>query len=111
MPRNPTPLQQAKAEAREARSSMALLMAKYQKETDQKDLILGRMNAMVSNLCDAMAQLSEFPMDQKEVDRLRKICDVMLDLRRAMVRFATEHDDLIHGIRSRPGREFIRRPA
>jgi hypothetical protein len=108
MPRKPTPLAVAKAEAREARASMALQMAKYKRETDQKDLILGRMSAMVSNMCDAMAQLSEFSMDQPEIDRLRKICDVMIDLRRAMYRFAVEHDDLIHGIRSRPGREFMR---
>jgi hypothetical protein len=108
MPRKPTPLAVAKAEAREARASMALQLEKFKREGDQKDLILGRMEAMVANTCDAMAQLSEFPMDQPEVDRLRKICDVMLDLRRAMYRFAIEHDDLNHGIRSRPGREFMR---
>jgi hypothetical protein len=108
MPRKPTPLAVAKAEAKAARTSMALQLEKFKRETDQKDLILGRMEGSIANTCDAMAQLSEFPMDQPEVDRLRKICDVMLDLRRAMIKFAFEHDDLLRGIRHRPGREFPR---
>lgn len=75
----------------------------------QKDMILGQMELWLKDACDAMVKLAEYPMELDEVNRVRKICDVMLDLRRAMYRFAVEHDDLIHGIKSRPGREFEHR--
>lgn len=110
-PRRPSPLAVAKAEAAVARTSMNLTMQRFKRETDQKDLILGRTEAMLANICDAVTQLAEFPMDQEEIVRLRKICDVMLDLRRVIYRFAVEHDDLIHGTRSRPGREFEHPPV
>lgn len=71
-----------------------------------KEMLMGRMEICLGNICDDVTGLSEYPMDQDEVDRLREFCTKLLDLRRVMYRFCQEHDDLLQGIRSKPGREF-----
>jgi hypothetical protein len=68
--------------------------------------MIGDMENIMVDLLTIMRKLAEFPMTMPEVQRVRKLCATMLDLHRAVYLWTTDHDDLLRGIKSKPGREF-----
>lgn len=71
-----------------------------------KDRMIGDMENIMIDLLFIMKKLAEYPMTMEEVQRMRKLCATMLDLHRAVYLWTTDHDDLLRGIKSKPGREF-----